>query len=71
MKLIDGKAASAALREMLKKEVENLEQAGITPGLVRQSAPVPMEKNGLVRKWDCILKNILFPIASASRNWWI
>ncbi|MCI8755408.1 MAG: bifunctional 5,10-methylene-tetrahydrofolate dehydrogenase/5,10-methylene-tetrahydrofolate cyclohydrolase [Oscillospiraceae bacterium] len=33
MKLIDGKAASAALREMLKKEVENLEQAGITPGL--------------------------------------
>lgn len=33
MKLIDGKAASTALREMLKKQVEDLEQAGITPGL--------------------------------------
>lgn len=33
MKLIDGKAASAKLREDLKREVEALEQEGITPGL--------------------------------------
>lgn len=33
MKLIDGKAASAKLRETLKQEVEALEQEGITPGL--------------------------------------
>lgn len=33
MKLIDGKAASEKLREDLKREVEALEQEGITPGL--------------------------------------
>lgn len=33
MKLIDGKAVSANVREALKKEVEALEQEGITPGL--------------------------------------
>lgn len=33
MKLIDGKAASTALRETLRQKIETLEQEGITPGL--------------------------------------
>ena len=58
----------AQTQDVFQKDIE--EEYGIRPSTATELLK-QMEKNGLVRKWDCILKNILFPIASASRNWWI